>query len=80
VRRRGDALVLDPHLPGHWKSLRFPLRFRGARLEVWTDGANLRVRVEGAPVDVVIGRTAAHLERGAHTYVRGRGGIWREKP
>jgi trehalose/maltose hydrolase-like predicted phosphorylase len=80
VRRHGDALVLHPHLPEHWKSLRFPLRFRGARLEVWTDGAILRVQVEHAAVDVVIGRTAAHLEPGPHTYVRGRGGIWKEKP
>jgi quercetin dioxygenase-like cupin family protein len=80
VRRQGDALVLHPHLPEHWKSLRFPLRFKGARLEVWTDGATLKVQVEGAPVDAVIGRTPAYLERGAHTYVRGRGGIWRKKP
>jgi trehalose/maltose hydrolase-like predicted phosphorylase len=80
VRRHGDAVVLHPHLPEHWKSLRFPLRFRGARLEVWTDGKTLKVQVEGAAVDAVIGRTAAHLECGAHTYVRGRRGIWNERP
>src|SRR5450756_2465124 len=34
VRRRGEALVVDPHLPAAWEGLRIPLHFRGARLEL----------------------------------------------
>ncbi len=33
-----DVLAFDPHLPGAWKSLAFPVQWRGRRLDIRIEG------------------------------------------
>ena len=84
VRRRGEALVVDPHLPAAWEGLRIPLHFRGARLEldIGRDAHGhhrLGITVQVAPVKMFIGRRRRVLKPGAYRFVRSRGGTaWKE--
>lgn len=80
IRRRGETLVVDPHLLPAWRRISVPLWFRGARagfeLEQ-DDGGRLRVRitVEHAPLDVVLGGGVRRLEPGSYRWVRA-GDVW----
>ena len=78
VQRKDDAIVIEPHLPPTWEALRFPLRFRGARLLIEARHDSLRVAVEDAPAAVVLGRRRRILRPGVHTYAKGPGGTWKE--
>jgi kojibiose phosphorylase len=78
VKRKDDAVVIDPHLPPTWQVLRFPLRFRGARLLIEARHDSLRITIEDAPAAVVLGRRRRILRPGVHTYTKGPGGTWKE--
>jgi kojibiose phosphorylase len=80
VRRKDDALVIDPHLPPGWQKLRFPLRFRGARVLVEAEREALRITIEDAPAAVVLGRRRRVFRPGVHLYGKGLGGTWKETP
>jgi trehalose/maltose hydrolase-like predicted phosphorylase len=47
-----EVLTLDPHLPSHWRSLRFPFVWRGNRFDVAIDDAHVTIRNCG-PRDIV---------------------------
>jgi trehalose/maltose hydrolase-like predicted phosphorylase len=55
IRRRGEALAVDPALPRGWRRFSVPLWFRGARLEI---EVARRRRSVGAPPDAARRRGA----------------------
>lgn len=58
--RGGETLGVDPHVPNAWRTLRFPLQFRGSRLVVSATADEAEVRVLSGPrVRVAIGRAPA---------------------
>ena len=79
VRRVGEALKLDPHLPDEWPELCFALRFRGARLRVAARRDRLEVSVAEAPATLVVGRRKRRLAPGTHRFARGPRGAWKEE-
>jgi trehalose/maltose hydrolase-like predicted phosphorylase len=44
VRPSGEELLLDPHLPGSWEVLEFPVTFKGAMLTITITSGETRVR------------------------------------
>ena len=64
VRADGDAVRIDPRLPGAWSGLTFPIRWRGTRIVVDVRGDVLELDLEG-PAVVAVGHGAPMpLERG----------------
>lgn len=56
VRVYREGLTMDPRLPPAWRSLRFPLQFRGAQLEISVEADRTWVRsLGGKPVAVTLG-------------------------
>ena len=53
ARPRGDALVVDPHLPPEWGALELRLRFRGFPLGLRIDREG--VTLDAAPEDLALG-------------------------
>ncbi|MEQ7154209.1 glycoside hydrolase family 65 protein [Brevundimonas aurifodinae] len=54
---RSDGITLTPHLPASWNSLSFSLQWRGRRLAVRIDQANLKLDVRldsGLPMTVAV--------------------------
>jgi maltose phosphorylase len=47
-----DGLSITPHLPAKWKHLRFRINFRGASLNICTDGTRVDVKAAGKAVTV----------------------------
>jgi kojibiose phosphorylase len=83
VRRRGEVITCDPHLPEEWQKLTFPLRFRDAALHFELEHGQVGITVEGGTVPVVLGlssekESARVLGPGPHTFRRDEDGIWRE--
>jgi kojibiose phosphorylase len=61
-----NGVRLKPHLPGQWKSLRFPLHWRGRilRIELQSDPAGCTVYLEkGHRLKVTIGEESRTIER-----------------
>ena len=74
TRVHDDALRIDPHLPGHWTRLAFPVLFRGVELYVDATANSLSVTVsdrvkiaigDGPATAVSKGRHLARLANGA---------------
>ena len=64
VRADGDAVRIDPRLPGAWEGLTFSIRWRGARIGVDVRADALELDVEG-PAVVAVGQGAPMpLDRG----------------
>jgi kojibiose phosphorylase len=82
VMRRDEALLIDPHLPPAWKTVRFPLRFRGARLEFEVRGRKgadeVGIPIERAPVRVILDGEERELRTGRHRFRRDHGAAWQE--
>lgn len=82
IRRRGEALVINPHLPTSWNRFRVPLLFRGARLDVdvrrAADTLELGIDVRGAPVRVLLDGSERSLNPGQHLLRQVAGGTWQE--
>jgi kojibiose phosphorylase len=82
VMRRDEALLIDPHLPPAWKTVRFPLRFRGARLEFEVRGRKgadeVGITIERAPVRVILDGEERELRTGRHRFRRDHGAAWQE--
>jgi kojibiose phosphorylase len=81
IRRRGEALAVEPALPPSWRRFSVPLWFRGSRLEVEvTNGRRgperLGITVEQAPVRVAVNGRERTLTPGKHRFVRGGRGTW----
>lgn len=82
IQRRGEALRLDPHLPGAWRRVRLPLRFRGARAEFdlrrRKGGDEVGITVEGAPLTLLLDDAKRTLSTGKHRLRRADGQPWQE--
>ncbi len=84
IRRRGEALAVEPALPPSWRRFALPLWFRGARLEIELRrrgrGAKalqrLGITVEHAPARVVLDGKERTLACGRHAFARSGGGPW----
>jgi kojibiose phosphorylase len=83
IRRRDEALVIDPNLLPSWRRLSVPLWFRGARAHFDLEQAGARrvqvgITVEHAPLTVVLGGVERRLAPGSHLWVRD-GATWEEE-
>ena len=78
IRRHGETLVVDPHLPKAWRGLDFRLRFRGARLGFRIGHDEFEVEVGERTGTLVIGRRQRRLDPGTYRFRRARGGAWEE--
>ena len=83
IRRRDEALVVDPNLLPSWRRLSVPLWFRGARAQFDIEQAGERrvrvgITVEHAPLTVSLGGVERQLAPGAHCWVRD-GATWEEE-
>jgi len=83
VRRRGESLLCDPHLPEAWQRIAFPMRFRGARARFELEHGRVGITVDKGIVPVVLGEAAAGAEplllgRGEHSFVPAAAGGWTE--
>jgi trehalose/maltose hydrolase-like predicted phosphorylase len=79
VRRRDETLVIDPHLPPDWQTVRLPLRFRGARLQLDIAHDRLGIVVSEASVHVVLDGRERTLRPGDYRFARVAGGVWRRE-
>jgi trehalose/maltose hydrolase-like predicted phosphorylase len=83
VRRRGEELVCDPHLPEDWRRVAFPFKFRGAALSFELERDRVGITVEEGAVPVRLGEpkpdgVAEVLGPGEYSYVRTADGGWKE--
>ncbi len=82
LRRRGEALMLDPHLPPQWTSLRVSLCFRGARLRfdftARSGELEVGITVERAALRLLVGGSEHEYRPGDAHLVRDGSGAWRE--
>lgn len=53
IRPSGDALLVDPRMPGAWGEVRIPVRFRGSRIRVRVEEDRLEVRSRPAALIAV---------------------------
>ncbi len=76
---REDGLALDPHLPSHWNSMRFPVRWRGQSLSVEIEPGRTEVKSHGIfPVRVAFQGNAPEVLRPGRflRWERTRSGEW----
>jgi alpha,alpha-trehalose phosphorylase len=65
LRDHGGVLRFDPRLPGSWRRLAFPLRFRDRSLRVTLEQDRITLLLEeGEPVDVEVRGETLRLEPG----------------
>jgi kojibiose phosphorylase len=73
LRATRTALHLDPALPDAWSMMRFPILWRGTRLELASGADELSLELDG-PADVAIGRHRPQgLAPGRYRSTRARG-------
>lgn len=65
----GEQLRIDPHLPDHWRTLAFPVRWRGRRLRIEARGPDAGQTVavtllRGRPLRISIGDAEYRLRPG----------------
>jgi trehalose/maltose hydrolase-like predicted phosphorylase len=76
VRRFGEALSVNPHLPKEWSRLAFPLRFRGSSLHLTFRVGELGITVEDVPLHVLVAGEEMTLGIGEHQFRQGADGAW----
>jgi hypothetical glycosyl hydrolase len=76
VRRFGEALSVNPHLPKEWSRLAFPLRFRGSSLHFTFRTDEVGITVEDAPLHALLVGEEMTLEIGEHHFERRTDGAW----
>ncbi|MGI9032663.1 MAG: glycosyl hydrolase family 65 protein [Acidimicrobiales bacterium] len=70
-----DGFVrIDPRLPPSWDRLAFPVRWRGARIDVDATADTLRMRLDGPATVAVGGAAPSLLERGSFVASRQEAG------
>ncbi|NDV62793.1 glycoside hydrolase family 65 protein [Puniceicoccales bacterium CK1056] len=62
MRIREDHLFFQPSLPKVWKQVRFPVEYRGWKLQVTADSGSLKIKVSGT------GHEAAQLRVGTEMF------------
>ena len=60
LRPRGDALVVDPHLPDAWPALEIRVQFRGVPVRLRLEHGAILVSAP-APVVLVVDGRSGHL-------------------
>jgi hypothetical protein len=60
IRPSGDALLIDPRMPGAWGEVRIPVRFRGGRVRVRVEEDRLDVRAR-PPALIAVGAGAPEM-------------------
>jgi kojibiose phosphorylase len=78
-----SVLRIDPHIPGEWRRLAYPIRWRGRQLNINIEGEPCKVSVTlqtGRPMSLRIGPFTRRLLRG-ETWIceRKPDGQWREQ-
>jgi trehalose/maltose hydrolase-like predicted phosphorylase len=68
VRPRGSELLLDPHLPGSWDVLEFPVIFKGAMLTITITPDETRVRSDRPTRVNFAGRGSTEIGVGETTF------------
>ena len=83
VRRIGEEIVCEPHLPASWPRLSLPLRYRGAALQFEIEHERVRIRVAEREAPVRVGprdddgaAVVGVLSPGTHTFTRRKSGAW----
>jgi kojibiose phosphorylase len=77
VRADGDAVRIDPRLPGSWAGLAFALQWRGSRISVAVRGDGLELELDGAATVALGSGVPELLEAGQHVARReGAGWAW----
>lgn len=78
LNERGVAFM--PHCPAGWRAIRFPLLWRGQRIEVRIEPALAEIRLaDGMPLQVVVGgSTEIRLEAGWQSRWEWLEGTWKE--
>ena len=70
TRMQSDLLQIEPHLPQRWKSLRFPLVWRGQQLRILIDHERIEVEHHGnTRLEAKLGDKEVTLEPGRKTAV-----------
>jgi trehalose/maltose hydrolase-like predicted phosphorylase len=64
IRAEGDALRVDPRLPGSWERLAFPLCWRGTYLDIDVGPDSLRIHLDRAAVVAVGTDSPARFQPG----------------
>lgn len=72
VRRIGESLLIDPHLPTEWPRITFAMRFRGSTLRLTLTAAEIKVAVRDAPLKAQLAGRVTQLEIGDHAFRRQR--------
>jgi kojibiose phosphorylase len=75
-----EGLAFMPHCPAGWHSIRFPLLWRGQRLQVHIEPASIEMELaEGTSLPVAVGDAAAiRLEAGLKSRWELNEGSWKE--
>jgi trehalose/maltose hydrolase-like predicted phosphorylase len=75
IRPSGDALLVDPRMPGAWGEVRIPVRFRGSRVRVRVAEDRLDVRARPAAL-IAVGSGAPAMIGPAGRRFRRAAGCW----
>ena len=75
LRSSRSALTLDPVLPDAWSALRFPIRWRGTRIEVGVTAEELSLDLDGE-VDLILGRNPEQRLRAGRYRATHVAGAW----
>ncbi|RMH10152.1 MAG: glycoside hydrolase family 65 protein [Planctomycetota bacterium] len=60
-----QTLTIQPRMPAHWHSMRFPLCWRGSRVQIHIERARVTLtHLHGPPLDVVVHARPKRLEPG----------------
>jgi trehalose/maltose hydrolase-like predicted phosphorylase len=73
IRPSGDALAVDPRVPGEWGAVRIPVRFRGSRVRVQVDEDRLEIRAQPASIIAVDQGAPAAIGPGGRRFRRTAG-------
>jgi trehalose/maltose hydrolase-like predicted phosphorylase len=70
VRREGERLAIDPHLPTEWAALSLGIVFRGAEARLTLGADSVRVEVRSGPLAARVFGREVDLPVGEHVLVR----------
>jgi trehalose/maltose hydrolase-like predicted phosphorylase len=79
VRPVGEALRVDPVLPGAWRALELNLRFRGARVKIRAERDRLTLSADPPTPVLLTGRKSPVFARPAGTRLERHGRSWRRE-
>lgn len=81
VHLHGDGLAFEPHLPPHWKNLRFPLRWHALTLDIALTPDQVAIRAAGrgaVGISVAEGKIIPVQAGTSARWARESDGTWQE--